>query len=157
VPNITDVQVTAELVTLIQTAAPDAKVYPYIRYAIDDSDWATLFTNDSGLVYAWMVTRVGEDPSIDDFAHVEMYLDTWQILGVRGIVDTGVYETSSAAIFQAAFNTVKLAINADPALGFGICNVSHRALKATNIKDGLFSGRVCHIADCRLAVELWNV
>jgi hypothetical protein len=159
--NPTDVDVTNKLVTLIQAALPNAQVWPWIRYPASDRDdeWIALYTKQSNNadITAWMLHRLADDPSVGQMNDLVYDLGTWRILGIRGIVDTGVYTTTSAGIFQGEYNSVKAAINADNTLGFGPCNISHRGMKAVTIQDGLFSGRLCHIAECRLSVEIYNV
>jgi hypothetical protein len=160
VPNVTDVDVTNALVNIIAAALPNAKVYPWIRYPTRDRDdeWIALFQSSTSQdLTGWMLARVGDDPQVEGFNHIVYELETWRILGIRGVVDTGVYTTASAGVFQGEYNTVKSAINADSTLGLGICNVSHRGLRALTLGDGFWSGRLCHIAECRLAVEIFNV
>lgn len=158
-PNPTDVDVTNALVTLIEGALPNAKVYPYIRYPANnrDDEWIALFAASNGDITAWMVARFSDEPSVNQMNSLVYELETWKILGIRGIVDGSDYAHSSAGIFQGEYNAVKAAINADSTLGFGPCNISHRGLKAPTIQDALFTGRLCHIADCRLPVEIYNV
>jgi hypothetical protein len=157
--NVTDVDVTNKLVAIVEAALPNARVYPWIRYPARDRDdeWIATFANSSGDVTAWMIGRIADDPQLSQMNDVVYELETWMLLGIRGVVDTGDYTTTSSGIFQGEYNTVKTAINADNSLAFGKCNISHRGLKALSIKDGYFQGKLCHIADCRLPVEIYNV
>jgi hypothetical protein len=159
VPSVTDVQITGALVTLIHATLPQANVYPWIRYPAngrEDSFLALFRSPTSNDLTVWMVTRLSETPTVDGFDNVISVLDTWRILGIRGLVDTDEYETTSAAIFQGEVNSVRSAINADPTLGFGQCNASHKGFKIVSIVDGLFAGLQSHIAECRLPVDLFS-
>jgi len=132
------------------------KVYPRYRRPLNegrDEEFARLYVDSDKQVNVWMIRRLQRQPLVDEHNNLVSVTQVYQLLGHRGVVDSEDDDLASEARFQELIEAIAEAFEQNPTLGLD--GVTHRALQIpSDIVDGFLGSIFCHIADCRLLVDV---
>lgn len=137
----------------VEGASSGAKVYDYERWS---ANWATmlaLFKTSSGLIHAWMISRIATTRQYQSIGDAERaYI--FRLRGVYGLDDSAGTEKT----FQAVINAIADAFEADLTLGDTCLTLApdwgpmaaQVGLQVLDVDIRMFGTVLCHHADCRL-------
>lgn len=115
----TQAQISAAIVSVINTTVPTGRVWDRIRIAETTEQYADYYVDDNKIGNVWFVRRVGIRDDVSSFDDILAQVHTYELRYARAIVDDADSTKASEALFQKQIEDVRAAINADSHLGLG--------------------------------------
>jgi hypothetical protein len=160
-PAPTERQIRDSIVALIASVIGTGKVYNRIRFARNNAEYVALYTGavaegEPPLIHVYFVRRVAKRLEITGFDDIVARTHTYEIRGMRGLVDSDEDSLASENIFQAELEAISDALDADKHLGFGEPSVSHSGFEIpTEMPDVVELGDYkCHGVQARVSVRV---
>lgn len=102
---------------VVETAAPDAKVWNRIRISTTDKGYVQLYVDEDEQVNVWFVRRVGVRDEVSSFDDFISETHTYELRHFRSRVDSETASLASETVFQADIETMRAAFRADKNIG----------------------------------------
>jgi hypothetical protein len=166
---ITEPAVRTAIVNIIQTAAPNAKVWRrYVRPpGGQQSDFDAIFRGLDRTIHVYFIRRVQRVPTVNGTAgRLVKVTHTYAIAASRAVKNTG-YQFAATAdtqaseeLFQAEIEAIGAAFETTPFdLGFGIgAGVAATGLQMpSDFTDKMVGNIFCHCAALRVSVITSNI
>ena len=147
--------IRAKIVETIQSAAPQARVWPRVRRPQQGTaaDYARIYADEDRKVHLWMVRRVQRQVEVDDHDVIVKAVQVYSLIGFYSLIDDEDDALASEAIFQAEIEAIAAAFESGPV--FALDGVFHRGLTMpSDFSDKFLGDILCHEAICRLVVDV---
>ena len=142
------------IVAKLKTVTGIGQVYPRYRRPLKqgtEAEFIDLYCDGDKRVNVWMVRRVQRNPSVDEFNNVIAVVQVYELLGHYSYVDNDDDGAASETVFQELIEQIAAVLNE----GLGVDGVTHRGLQIpSDITDSLLAEKLCHLAPCRLIVDV---
>ena len=152
----TQQQISDALVTFVQTAAPNAKVWDRIRIATNDALYAPYYVQSDGVGNVWFIYPTLIRDEVTSFDDEISESRVYELVYARAIVDNDDSGLASFTLFKQQLEDVRVAFKADKYFGLANRGTTHSGLQVVQpiSPNGTLGAYAFHVAICTLVITV---